>query len=414
MRNPDLIGVVPEFLGRYAKYITPPQPVVDVQGVVQGLRLERFELLARARRLFSDAGRAAGLEFGHDFYKTAKCKHVRRCGENVGVHLDKKHNRAFYSSLVTCGSVWACPICAAKIQERRRQEIAKAVEWAYANGYQTVMVTLTSPHYSNQKIDDLLAMQAMALQRLRAGQPWAKFKERQGYKGMIRSLETTHGENGWHIHTHELWFLKLDADAVQLREEISTRWASACARAGLLDLENPKQLTAFMARAVHVMGNCKTSDYLAKQDDSRHWGVDREIAKGSTKAGRLKGLHPFGLLKQSETDLRSGQLFVAYAVAMRGKRQIHWSRGLKQAVGIGDVTDEALAEEEREESDLLGRLEDEDWQTVREAGHHGQLLTAAESGGWPAIRALIDRLTLAAIARLEAALMSRWGGGPPD
>jgi len=424
MRNPETIGVVPSPLGIYAKYITPPLPAAAAKSIVQGLRVERYALLAQARRLFSEAGKAEGLQFGHDFHRTAKCKHIRRGGENVGVHLDKKHASAFYSSLVTCGSVWACPICAAKIQERRREEIAKAVQWAYAQGLQPVLVTLTSPHYSHQKIGDLLAMQAMALQRLRAGQPWEKFKKREGFRGLIRSLETTHGVNGWHIHTHELWFLKASADAGQLRGEISSRWASACARAGLLDIKNDSQVLAFMAHAVDVKGNCSASDYLAKQDDSRHWGVDRELAKGSTKAGKLKGAHPFGLLKQAATDRRSGELFVAYAVAMRGKRQIFWSHGLKKQVGIGEVTDEALAEEQREEADLLGLLDADDWKTVREAGQRGQLLTAAEGGGWPAVQALLDRLTRDEIRRLEALLSlpapprcseaPQGPGGPPE
>ena len=38
---------------------------------------------------------------------------------------------------------------------------------------------------------------------------------RQGFKGLIRSLEVTHGANGWHPHTHELWFLKGSAEGLQ-------------------------------------------------------------------------------------------------------------------------------------------------------------------------------------------------------
>jgi len=323
------------------------------------------------------------------------------------VHQSKAHGSAFFSKLFTCGNVWTCPVCAAKVQERRRVEIAKAIDWAYASGLQPVMVTLTFPHRTWDKVGRLLDQQATALQRLRAGKPWERFKERYGYQGLIRSLEITHGANGWHPHTHELWFVHKDADADQMHLDILKRWESACSRAGLLDLADPRQLAAFRLHAVDVKGNCSASDYLAKQDDAKNWGVDREIAKASTKAGRAKGLHAFGLLaKAADGDTRSARLYLAYSIAMRGRRQIYWSRGLKDRVGLLDVTDEVLAEEKQDSADLLGQLSAEDWQTVRDAGARAQVLDAAERGGWPEIETLLERLTLSEISRLETLLYS--------
>ena len=78
------------------------------------------------------------------------------------------------------------------------------------------------------------------------------------------------------IRTHELWFVRGDADAEAMKVEVLKRWESACIRAGLLDPKNEAQLEAFRAHAVDVKGNCSASDYLAKQDDARHWGVDRK------------------------------------------------------------------------------------------------------------------------------------------
>ena len=134
------------------------------------------------------------------------------------------------------------------------------------------MVTLTFPHYQWQQLSDLVAQRADALQKLRAGNPWTKFKQRMGYRGLIRSLELTYGDNGWHPHTHELWFVRADAEAEDMKAKILDRWEKCCARAGLLDLDNAGQVEAFRAHAVDVKGNCSASEYLAKQDDSRHWG----------------------------------------------------------------------------------------------------------------------------------------------
>lgn len=414
-------------LGIYAKSITPPPSVrgfpkksetasvgadsaaakkETARKSIQATRAQRYALLATARRIISAAGYRAGLQYAHDFHRTAKCKFIRHGGEFVGVHHAKAHGSAFFSSLVTCGSMSACPVCANKVGERRREEIAKAVDWTYAQGLQPVMVTLTFPHRAWHKLRELLAQQAKALQRLRAGQPWAKFKARIGFRGLIRGLECTHGASGWHPHTHEIWMVAKDSDAEAMKVEIIKRWESACARAGLLDLDDSDQLKAFKLYAVDVKGNCSASDYLSKQDDSRHWGVDRELAKGCTKAGKAKGLHPFGLLALAgDGDRRAARLYLAYIMAMKGKRLLFWSHGLKAEVGVDDLSDETLTEQEREAADLLGHLTDDDWQTVRDAGKRAAVLDAAESGGWPAVEALLERLTAAAIARLEALLM---------
>lgn len=376
-------------LGIYASSITRTTRKSDVElrEAVAVHRTERYRLLSVARLLLMAAGRAAGLKFSHDYHRTAKCKIVRRA-EYIGVHLAPEYGAAFFTGLVTCGSLWVCPVCAAKIQERRRAEIAQAIDWAYANGLQPVLVTLTFPHQAWHKLSRLLEQQAMALQRLRAGQPWKRFKDSIGFVGLIRALELTHGQNGWHPHTHEIWLVKKTADATEMKEEILKRWESACRRAGLLP---DGSVAGFHENAVDVKGNCSASDYLAKHDDSRHWGADRELAKSSTKAGRAKGLHPFGLLANAaDCDRRAGRLFLAYAIATKGKRQLFWTKGLKRRVSLRDLSDEVIAEQEREPADLLGMLSPADWDKICGAQVRAQLLQAAEKGKWRAVQQLLD------------------------
>lgn len=379
-------------LGKYTKSATPP----PLRAKLQNDRSMRYELLSSARALFLHEGKREGLDHPHDWHRTAKCKWVNVAGF-VGVHASREHSSAFYSGVMTCGSVWACPVCAAKVQERRREEVSQAVAWADANELQSAMVTLTFPHYQWQNLSELLAQQADALHRLRAGAPWKRFKDYTGYKGLIRSLELTIGSNGWHPHTHELWFVKAGADAEEMKARILDRWRNCCAKAGLLDLGNPAQVRAFDAHAVDVKGHCRASDYLAKQDDSRHWGVDSEIAKASTKQGRAKGQHPFRLLAQAmDGDKKAGAKFVEYADALKGKRQLYWSAGLKGKVGVDDITDEQAAEQQRDKADLLGYLTPGDWRLVRSTGQRAQVLDAAESnGGWVAVQYILKALRAA-------------------
>ena len=382
-------------LGNPAKSVHRPPAQVEQQDrreAVRKSRSERFALLGVARRLLLNAGRAAGLEHPSDYHRTADCHHAS-LGSGVAIKRATEHGGAFYAGVATCGNVWACPVCAAKVQERRREEIATGIRWAYREGLQPVMVTLTFPHRSWHKLSALLTQQDDALKRLRRGRPWSRFIESVGYRGLIRSLEVTHGENGWHPHTHELWFVRADADAEAIRAEVAQQWESACARAGLLNMDDPAQVEAFRAHAVDVKGNCSASDYLAKQDDSRHWGADRELAKSSSKAGRAKGLHAFGLLADAaEGNSRAGRLFLAYVLAMKGRRQLFWSHGLKAVVGLDAKTDEEVAAEEREQSELLGVMTALEWESVVRAGLRAALLTAAERGGWPDVRRLLDAI----------------------
>ena len=52
-------------------------------------------------------------------------------------------------------------VCAAKVQERRRLEIAEAMEHFYQTGNrQAVIVTFTFPHKKLMKLKDLLTKQA--------------------------------------------------------------------------------------------------------------------------------------------------------------------------------------------------------------------------------------------------------------
>ena len=47
--------------------------------------------------------------------------------------------------------------------------------------------------------------------------------------------------------------------------------------------------------------------------------------------------------------------------AMKGRRQLFWSNGLKAQVGVDDVSDEVLADESQEAAEILGRMTTEDW-----------------------------------------------------
>lgn len=396
-------------LGNITKSSSPPLPddlpairAMRARAVIRERRATRYELQTTAREILMAAGRRERLAHPWNYHRTAKCLFASRRG-GAEVLVDREHQSAFYRGLMACGSVWTCPVCAAKIEERRRQEITQAFAWAERQLLQPVMITLTFPHQAWDRLPDLLERQAQAFRLLRSGKAWQGFKQRTGFRGLIRSLELTHGDNGWHPHTHEVWFVNRHTTPEAMREFVLDRWEAICKKVGLLD---ESKVPYFREHAVDVKGGIEDGDYLAKMDSQDAWEISHEMAKASSKKGREKGgLHPFGLLRLAaeggDAGERAARLFLDYTAAVKGRRRLYWSAGLRELVGVDDLSDEEVAEEARETADILGQLTQDEWVAVRRAGLRAELLDAAETGGWAAVEALV------------AALAATGPGAPP-
>lgn len=337
----------------------------------QKLRADRFALLKKIRAIYLSAGVASGLDIPTKFHRTSLCKHACTGSAGVELNLLKEANRAFYKGLQTCGSVWTCPICANKIQEIRRQEIAHAMAHFYSQAKQAVMITFTFPHTQNEALKDLLKSFKASLKLLRKGGTWSRKLKAVGYAGLIRSLEITHGANGWHPHTHELWFVNENLNEEEFKEFILNKWFDACNQAGLI-AENKQD--DFLKHAIDIKFNCSTSYYLAKFDDKSNWGIDREMARASSKKGKKSGKHPFALADENKDDL-----FLEYTKAIKGTAQIYWSRGLKDLVGLNEISDEEAAEMEGDDDlEVIGMLQKVYWSKVLDKELRAKVLDLAE------------------------------------
>lgn len=374
-------------LGIYTESSSPLPPEIDEKILKnQILRHQKIVLQNDIRKLvMKDAGFSPSdivdLDDYNSLHRIVKCARTR-VSPNVEVKKSVQNSKAFYKGVSHCGSVWACPLCSSKFQEVRRKQISQAVDWGYETGLVVVMATLTFPHQDFHKVSDLLTKQSAALKSFRAGNVFDKFKKRTGFKGLIRSLEITYGSNGWHPHTHELWFIDPQTDPDYFRDFIINRWENACSKQGLI----PRgKLKAFRKRAIDVQWDCSTSDYLAKQDDDRNfWGVDREMSSASSKTV-AKTIHPFQLVHQANLgDETAAQKFIEYIEAMKGKAQIFWSQGLKKTVGIVDVSDSEILDSHDEAVDI-SELDIHAWNTVLDKKARSLILNLAEQGGRQAI-----------------------------
>lgn len=361
----------------------------------QMTRSKRFLLLSRARHILRSAALEKGLQV-NNLHRTSKCVHTR-ISDNVHINTSKDTGKAFYSNVAACGSVWACPVCSHKIQEKRRNDVAACMSAAYTHGYTVHMVTLTFPHTHFDKCSDLLAKQKLALEHLRKGGAFTKYlKNKLGYFGVMRSLEVTHGKNGWHPHTHELWVCDKDADFSTMKSRIEDKWLSSLIKSGIVSDTDTKKHAQILEHSVDIHFNADTSDYLAKHDDAsyleatkkekpRGWGADNEITKQSSKS-RAIGRHPFQILADfnAKPNYKDKSLYLEYVLSFseQRKRQLYIAPKIRKLAGLGqDKTDIEIAEDQSNH-EFSGKLTSHDWSIVTERKAQSLLLDYTEDKGY--------------------------------
>lgn len=371
-------GAVGVSLGTTAKYSSATHTVDPDTGEVLSekgefdsaiSRMERFALQSAVRKIMPNS-------------RTIHClRHVQK-SKAVEVWQSREYQTCSYKGLQTCGSVWACPVCSAKISERRRVELIDAMEKHKANGGQVLLATFTTPHYLGDDLAEVLAGQAKALKYLNAGRKAVAAFSMMGCIGKIRALEVTHGRlrpvnNGWHPHYHILLFVRSGLDLDEWQGRLGVMWIEACQLAGV---PSPSLL-----RGVKLEDGGKAANYASK------WGLESEMTKGHTKKATNGGETPFDLLRAylSGGDKHAAVLFREFAETFKGKRQLHWSPGLKKRFEIGEMTDEELAVKQDDAAALLGQFTVDEWRKVLRAEGRGIVLELAVHG-WDAVMRYIQ------------------------
>ena len=315
--------------------------------------------------------------------RTSKCM-VLRAPDPLGglsdIELCKSDslNKAFYQGLYSCGRVWNCPICAAKISERRRLELKDAISVAKDKLLGVHFVTLTFPHGISDDLNDIIAKMSKAYGKLANGKYSVKtvlkklVPESEIY-GFIRAVEVTHGKNGFHPHVHMIVFTDCETGSSLLEYVYSNAWQRACRLSGLPIPSDQHGCT--------VQDGTYADDYISK------WGIEDEMTKANQKQSKNKGVTPWGLLRcildgddEEYPPKRAESLFKVYVNAFKGKRQLYWSNGLRKFLTLSkELTDEELARKaDDERAYLLSKITVSQWKTIRTAKKEATLLSIAE------------------------------------
>lgn len=345
---------------------------------------------------------AAGLlrdpEAAKQKYRVVGCAR-NMTGDQVQIYRTVTGDNARYASLVTCGSVWHCPVCAAKITEQRRADLQQAINaWAKQGGA-VFLMTLTFPHEFDMPLAELTGKFAKALQKFKNCRAFKRVMEQHGRAGSVRSLEVTVGQNGWHPHTHELIFAREGMlEDMRAMDELRHAWVNALLKCGL---GGNDQLNDMLQYAFDFQGGDYAAEYVAKfgQDPKLYeeWGAASELTKQHAKIGRGAHLSPFGLLQHfAETgDERSAALFREYAEQFQGKRMLFWSPKLRQKLALGDEREDdeiAAAEDPLPEEELVCQLTIDQWRLVLSRNARFEVLFWAAKYGADGVLAFLDEL----------------------
>ena len=142
--------------------------------------------------------------------KVSRLRRVSACRRRPtgeGVMVGRRGARAHYSGLQTCASVWSCPVCSARIQAERADELLRAVERAHACGLKVALLTLTMRHRKRDKLKLLWDGLSQAWQpAIATDRAVRRARDAVGMVSWVRRVEATHGRKGWHLHVHALLF----------------------------------------------------------------------------------------------------------------------------------------------------------------------------------------------------------------
>lgn len=287
----------------------------------------------------------------------------------VDLERNNATGKAGFRGLVSCGNLWVCPVCSARISAKRQGELNDLLQRSRAAGYSPLLLSLTFQHKRGDVLASILDQFKDAQGRFRRRRDWASLKAFD--VATVSALELTWSANAhWHPHAHILVLVKAaPAAAFKLVNGLRSGWLASLKSAGLHGGKAAWQLQDASA----------AGDYIAK------WGAGEELALHGAKSGRNGARTPFAILADARDGCRhSSALFAEYAAAMVGRRQLVWSNGLKAQFGIGETSDADAAQEAEPASvpsleTLRSWAASGDWRNARR--RRVAIVHAAQSGG---------------------------------
>jgi hypothetical protein len=302
---------------------------------------------------------------------------LKKCGTvpHGPVTLTLKSLKIIQRGLTTCGSVWGCPVCSAKILTHRSHEVDAAMSaWVKQGGY-FIFETLTLSHQKGEPVESQRSALRVGWDAINGGSFSANHKKA-GQEGYLKIVEATHGAHGFHLHIHVLRFMKGELPEAQLNkwmDKTFSKWQKSITTAGFM----PPSPKAHVIRRVHNFEGIKS--YFTK-------GFDNP----SLQEPGVKSNSIWNVLTAAIANPKSTHTFTwrSWESGSHGMRQMTWARNLRKSLGMGEEIEDG---EIAELPVPLMQIEPDD---VPRYGHSGrtqsQLRKHLQAGDLGAATALLD------------------------
>ena len=322
---------------------------------------------------------------------------LRSCGLPFScIVVRRKDDVHHFSGMSTCGSGWACPVCAGKIRYHRALEVSKAIVNALDRGMGALFVTRTIPHSAEDRLAVTLSLLGQG-RRYVVNQTTVKAaRAAAGYIGGIAAKEISYGHSGWHPHSHDVEIYGQEisfehfATLSSVYYDYLNRFYSQHGFAGLSRRHG--------VQVEHVtIGGAALANYVAKLQEGSaiRLHTAQELTRADLKQGRAGSLMPFDIAYQffEMRDMALLQLWHEYERATFWKSVIRFTEGLR-ALLLPDEPDEPDEKKARKEVGGVDAVQFNGWfyrKIARVPGLEGKVLSALDTGGFAA---LVELLTV--------------------
>jgi hypothetical protein len=301
---------------------------------------------------------------------------MQRDAETVGVLYYADTESAGFRGVVRCGSTWACPHCSPIISAKRRAELVGALT---DGPYYVALLTLTLQHTWADPLESLKDALKAAYAAFFNGRTWRNLAVEIGYVGRVRGLEVTVGRNGWHPHLHILLVLDKPPDKDALESQLRPYWKGVVGRVGRYALLE-YGLTV-RCGPVEDLAGYPVKAGLDAPSGGGSWSLSDEVT-ATNKTARIEGRSPWQLLDDvAAGDERAGMLWLEYYWAMKGEKQLVFSKGLRELLQLGKAPTDAELAEDDAEGIVLAELTPQQWWVVLRCEARGPLLAVAATTG---------------------------------
>jgi hypothetical protein len=313
--------------------------------------------------------------------RVRKCsRHLIPSKKDVEVNREKSGKSAWYRNLQICASVWMCPVCAHRITEGRRVEVQQCLDNINCR---KILVTYTLRHSRDDVLSVVLEGLTEAYKAMWSGRWQVSFKDDWGYLGAVKTIEVTHGKNGFHPHIHTILFLNCSSSTEELETQLLSvlrvRWLHC------LEMRGRDASWEYGLKATAVYSS--VAEYVTKWGrepaNAIGWNIASEVTKSPVKRAHADGFTPLQMLyKAALGEGRYRALWSVYATTFKGTPQVRISPLLREMAGLTSAShsDGDLAGGSTVDSYLFASISHEDWRIVVRKGARGRLLDLAKVG----------------------------------